>query len=157
MILFYEYVILHSPTVTSRDIKFTADQVIYCLSYCTDRLKYTDVKVGNTSDATIGVFNLCGNTGSGPWVNDLANVTMVCEPPSVGRYVMLKRNGGKETHILNFCEVYVIGYKVGGKYLFSYSSSITVLLTCSHQCQRLVKKRPSMCYYICVIMHVKDP
>ena len=36
-------------------------------------------------------------------------------------------------------------------------NSITVLLTCFHQCQRLVKKRWSMCYYVCVIMHVKDP
>ena len=36
-------------------------------------------------------------------------------------------------------------------------NSITVLLTRSHQCRRLVKKRPSMCYYVCVIMHVKDP
>ena len=36
-------------------------------------------------------------------------------------------------------------------------NSITVLLTHSHQCRRLVKKRPSMCYYVCVIMHVKDP
>ena len=35
--------------------------------------------------------------------------------------------------------------------------SITVLLTCSHQSQRLVQKRQSMCYYVCVIMHVKDP
>ena len=36
-------------------------------------------------------------------------------------------------------------------------NSLTVLLTCSHQCRRLVQKRPSMCYYVCVIMHVKDP
>ena len=36
-------------------------------------------------------------------------------------------------------------------------NSITVLLTRSHQCRRLVKKKPSMCYYVCVIMHVKDP
>ena len=36
-------------------------------------------------------------------------------------------------------------------------NSITVLLTCSRQCQRLVQKRQSMCYYDCVIMHVKDP
>ena len=36
-------------------------------------------------------------------------------------------------------------------------NSITVLLTCSHQCRRLVQKRQSMCYYFCVIMHVKDP
>ena len=36
-------------------------------------------------------------------------------------------------------------------------NSITVLLTRSHQCRRMVKKRPSMCYYVCVIMHVKDP
>ena len=36
-------------------------------------------------------------------------------------------------------------------------NSITVLLTRSHQCQQLVKKRLSMCYYVCVIMHVKDP
>ena len=36
-------------------------------------------------------------------------------------------------------------------------NSISVLLICSHQCRRLVKKRPSMCYYVCVIMHVKDP
>ena len=36
-------------------------------------------------------------------------------------------------------------------------NSITVLLTRSHQCRRLVQKRPSMCYYVCVIMHVKDP
>ena len=36
-------------------------------------------------------------------------------------------------------------------------NSITVLLTRSHKCQRLVQKRPSMCYYVCVIMHVKDP
>ena len=35
--------------------------------------------------------------------------------------------------------------------------TITVLLTRSHQCRRLVQKRPSMCYYVCVIMHVKDP
>ena len=35
--------------------------------------------------------------------------------------------------------------------------SITVLLTRSHQCRRLVKKRPSMCYYVCITMHVKDP
>ena len=35
--------------------------------------------------------------------------------------------------------------------------SITVLLTRFHQCRRLVQKRPSMCYYVCVIMHVKDP
>ena len=27
-------------------------------------------------------------------------------------------------------------------------NSITVLLTCSHQCRRLVKKRPSMCHYV---------
>ena len=36
-------------------------------------------------------------------------------------------------------------------------NSITVLLTRSHQCRRLVQKRPSMRYYVCVIMHVKDP
>ena len=36
-------------------------------------------------------------------------------------------------------------------------NSITVLVTCSHQCRRLVKKRPSMCHYVCVMMHVKDP
>ena len=36
-------------------------------------------------------------------------------------------------------------------------NSITVLVTCSHQCRRLVKKRQSMCYCVCVIMHVKDP
>ena len=30
-------------------------------------------------------------------------------------------------------------------------------ITISHQCRRLVKKRPSMCYYVCVMMHVKDP
>ena len=36
-------------------------------------------------------------------------------------------------------------------------NSITVLLTCSHQCRRLVQKRPSMCYHVYVIMHVKDP
>ena len=36
-------------------------------------------------------------------------------------------------------------------------NSIIVLLTRSHQCRRLVPKRPSMCYYVCVIMHVKDP
>ena len=36
-------------------------------------------------------------------------------------------------------------------------NSVTVLLTCSTQCQQLVKKRPSMSYYVCVIMHVKDP
>ena len=36
-------------------------------------------------------------------------------------------------------------------------NSITVLLTRPHQCRRLVQKRPSMCYYVCVIMHVKDP
>ena len=36
-------------------------------------------------------------------------------------------------------------------------NSITVLLTRSHQCRLLVNKRPSMCYYVCVIMHVKDP
>ena len=36
-------------------------------------------------------------------------------------------------------------------------NSITLLLTRSHQCRRLVKKRPSMCYCVCVIMHVKDP
>ena len=36
-------------------------------------------------------------------------------------------------------------------------NSITVLLTRSHQCRRLVQKRLSMCYYVCVIMHVKDP
>ena len=35
--------------------------------------------------------------------------------------------------------------------------AVTVLLKCSHQRRRLVKKRPSMCYYVCVIMHVKDP
>ena len=35
--------------------------------------------------------------------------------------------------------------------------SITALLTCSHHCQRLVQKRLSMCYYVFVIMHVKDP
>ena len=32
-----------------------------------------------------------------------------------------------------------------------------LLLTRSHQCRRLVKKRPSMCYHVCIIMHVKDP
>ena len=36
-------------------------------------------------------------------------------------------------------------------------NSITVLFTRSHQGRRLVQKRPSMCYYVCVIMHVKDP
>ena len=36
-------------------------------------------------------------------------------------------------------------------------NSITVLLTCSHQCRRLFQKRPSMCYYVCVILHVEDP
>ena len=28
-------------------------------------------------------------------------------------------------------------------------NSITVLLTCSHQCRQLVQKKPSMCYYVC--------
>ena len=36
-------------------------------------------------------------------------------------------------------------------------NSIRVLLTCSHQCCRLVQQRQSMCYHVCVIMHVKDP
>ena len=36
-------------------------------------------------------------------------------------------------------------------------NSIRVLLNRSHQCRRLVKKRQSMYYYVCVIMHVKDP
>ena len=36
-------------------------------------------------------------------------------------------------------------------------NSIIVLLTRSHQCLRLVQKRLFMCYYVCVIMHVKDP
>ena len=36
-------------------------------------------------------------------------------------------------------------------------NSFTVLLTRSHQCRRLFKKTRSMCYYVCVIMHVKDP
>ena len=36
-------------------------------------------------------------------------------------------------------------------------NSVTVLLTWPHQCRRLVQKRPSMCYYVCVVMHVKDP
>ena len=36
-------------------------------------------------------------------------------------------------------------------------NSITVLFARSHQCRRLVHRRPSMCYYVCVIMHVKDP
>ena len=36
-------------------------------------------------------------------------------------------------------------------------NSITVPLTRSHHCRRLVQKRPSMYYYVCVIMHVKDP
>ena len=36
-------------------------------------------------------------------------------------------------------------------------NSIIVLLTRSHQWRRLVKKRLSMCYYVCLIMHVKDP
>ena len=35
--------------------------------------------------------------------------------------------------------------------------AVTVLLNCSHQCRRLVKKRQSMCHYVCVMMHVKDP
>ena len=34
-------------------------------------------------------------------------------------------------------------------------NSITMLLT--HSRWRLVQKRRSMCYYVCVIMHVKDP
>ena len=36
-------------------------------------------------------------------------------------------------------------------------NSITVLLTRSHQCRRLVKKMRYMCHYVCVMMHVKDP
>ena len=36
-------------------------------------------------------------------------------------------------------------------------NSITVLFTHSYQCWWLVKKRPSMCYYVCVIKHVRDP
>ena len=36
-------------------------------------------------------------------------------------------------------------------------NSITVLLTRSHQCRRLVQKRRSICYHVCVIMCVKDP
>ena len=36
-------------------------------------------------------------------------------------------------------------------------NSITVLLTFSHQCRQLFQKRLSMCYYVCVMMHVKDP
>ena len=35
--------------------------------------------------------------------------------------------------------------------------AVTVLLTRSHQCRRLVQKSRSMCYYVCVMMHVKDP
>ena len=41
--------------------------------------------------------------------------------------------------------------------VIEWLNSMAVLLTRSHQCRRLVKKRPSMCYYVCVIMHVKDP
>ena len=32
-----------------------------------------------------------------------------------------------------------------------------MLSTCSHQCRQLVQQRPSKCYHVCVIMHVKDP
>ena len=35
--------------------------------------------------------------------------------------------------------------------------AVTVLLNCSHQCRQLVKKRRSMCHFVCVMMHVKDP
>ena len=35
--------------------------------------------------------------------------------------------------------------------------STNMLLTCLHQCWRLVHKRPSMCYQVCVVMHLKDP
>ena len=36
-------------------------------------------------------------------------------------------------------------------------NSIRMLLTCSHQCRWLVEQRPSMCYHVYMIMHVKDP
>ena len=36
-------------------------------------------------------------------------------------------------------------------------NSITVALSRSHQCRRLVKKRRSMCHYVCEMIHVKDP
>ena len=33
--------------------------------------------------------------------------------------------------------------------------AVTGLLNCSHQCRQLVKKRSSMCYYVCVMMQCK--
>ena len=32
-----------------------------------------------------------------------------------------------------------------------------MLSTCLHQCRQLVHQRPSMCHYVYVMMHVKDP
>ena len=34
---------------------------------------------------------------------------------------------------------------------------MSMLSTCPHQCRRQVHQSPSICYHVCVIMHVKDP
>ena len=35
-------------------------------------------------------------------------------------------------------------------------NSTNMLLTCLHQCRQLIHQRPYMCYYVYVIMHVRD-
>ena len=94
------------------------------------------------------------------WSLGLAWLVFACYTGYGGKHLYSSyiREGGNST------VVSVSVYQAGGPgslrldtLVSEMWNSITVLLTRSHQCWRLVKKRPSMCCYVCVIMHVKDP
>ena len=113
------------------------------------------VTVSNPPPPSFTKFgNMIINLPSLPEVNNMLKKSQVCR----WEYPTFRRGGGIAQLLASLPTKQAVRVRFPLNPLVSErGNSISVLLTRSHQCQRLVQKRPSMCYYVCVIMHVKDP
>ena len=69
----------------------------------------------------------------------------------------LRGRGNNIKVSVSVCHAGRPGWSRYGPFVSERRNSTNMLLTCLNQCRQLVHQRPSMCYHVCVIMHVKDP
>ena len=75
----------------------------------------------------------------------------------VALYWKLEGRGNSTVVSISICEAGCPGLSLARSISYRKVEFYLLLLTCSHQCRRLVHQRPSMCYHVYVVMHVKDP
>ena len=74
--------------------------------------------------------------------------------------ILLTRKPGRENSIMasvSVCQADRPGSSPARSVCFRKAELYQNVSTCLHRCQPLVHQRPSMCYHVYVIMHVKDP